>query len=106
MGLAPLGEFERAVLLAVLRLGSNAYGVSIQRELEARLQREVKLASISTTLNRLFEKRCVTFSMGDPTPQRGGRAKKFVQVTAAGVDALNRTREVSDVIWSLRPNES
>jgi DNA-binding PadR family transcriptional regulator len=104
MGLAPLSEFERAVLMAVLRL-ENSYGVTIQRELESRLEQPVKFGSIYNALARLAEKGFVSFRMGDPTPERGGRAKRFVHIEAPGLDALNRTREVAEAIWALQPTD-
>ena len=86
-----LGEFEHIVLLAVLRLNDQAYGVTVRREIEARTKREVSIGAIYATLDRLEAKGYVQSRAGDPTPERGGRSKRFFRVTARGVSAVNRT---------------
>ena len=86
-----LGEFEHMALLAVLRLDDQAYGVTIRREIESRAKREVSIGAIYATLDRLEAKGYVRSRAGDPTPERGGRSKRFFQVTAQGVSAVNRT---------------
>jgi DNA-binding PadR family transcriptional regulator len=101
--LRPIGDFECAVLLAVMRLGENAYGVAVQRELEHRLKRSVSFGAVYTTLNRLIDKDMVSAHLGDPTPERGGRAKKFFAVQPLGVKALQVTRRASDAMWAMRP---
>jgi DNA-binding PadR family transcriptional regulator len=83
-----LGEFEQIVLLAVLRLGDAAYGVTILTEIAARTGRNSSPGALYTTLHRMEDKGLVTFRDGSPTPERGGRAKRFVQVTREGRDAL------------------
>lgn len=83
-----LGEFEQIVLLAILRVGENAYGVSIRAEIEARTGRDPAPGALYTTLDRLEEKGFVSSRMGDPSPQRGGRAKRFFEVTSSGVEAV------------------
>jgi DNA-binding PadR family transcriptional regulator len=85
-----LGEFEQLILLAILRLGEQAYGVTIRAELADRARRTVTPGALYTALERLESKGLVTSRMGDPTPQRGGRAKRYVTVTAAGTQALAR----------------
>lgn len=85
-----LGEFEQLILLAILRLGDDAYGVTIRAELAKRAGRTVAPGALYTALERLEAKGVITSRMGDPTPQRGGRAKRYVTVTAAGVKALRR----------------
>ena len=85
-----LGEFEQLILLAILRLGDNAYGVTIRAELMERARRAVAPGALYTALERLETKGLLTSRMGDPTPQRGGRAKRYVTVTAAGIEALRR----------------
>lgn len=79
-----LGEFEQLVLLAILRAGREAYGIPIRDEIAARTGREVALGTVYKTLVRLEEKALVSSRTGDPTPQRGGRRKRFYAVTAAG----------------------
>ena len=86
-----LGEFEHVVLLAVLRLGDQAYGVTVRREILARTKREASIGAIYATLDRLEAKGYIESRTGDPTPERGGRAKRFFRVTARGVSAVSRT---------------
>ena len=86
-----LGEFEHIVLLAVLRLDDEAYGVTVRREIEARTKREVSIGAIYATLDRLEAKGYVRSRAGEPTPERGGRSKRYFRVTAQGVSAVNRT---------------
>lgn len=86
-----LGEFEHIVLLAVLRLDDEAYGVTVRREIEGRTKREVSIGAIYATLDRLEAKGYVRSRVGEPTPERGGRSKRFFRITAQGVSAVNRT---------------
>src|SRR5919107_4883164 len=86
-----LGEFEQLILLAVLRLRDDAYGVTIRAELADRAGRTVAPGALYTALERLENKGLITSRMSDPTPQRGGRAKRHVTVTAAGMEALTRS---------------
>ncbi|HEV2646852.1 MAG TPA: helix-turn-helix transcriptional regulator [Acidobacteriaceae bacterium] len=83
-----LGEFEQIVLLAILRLSDEAYGVTILAEIAARTGRNPTPGALYTTLHRMEAKHLVTFRDGSPTPERGGRAKRFVQVTREGRTAL------------------
>lgn len=85
-----LGEFEQLVLLAILRLGDDAYGMRIRQEIIT-AGRSVSLGAVYVTLERLEEKGCVSSSVGDPIPERGGRAKKYFQVRASGLLALKRS---------------
>src|SRR6185503_10173892 len=86
-----LGEFEQLILLAILRLRDDAYGVTIRAELAERAGRAVAPGALYTALDRLETKALITSRMSDPTPQRGGRAKRHVTVTAAGIAALTRS---------------
>jgi PadR family transcriptional regulator, regulatory protein PadR len=86
-----LGEFEHIVVLALLRLADQAYGAAVRKEIEARTNREVSIGAVYATLNRLETKGYVKSHLGDPTPERGGRSKRFFHVTAKGVAAVNRT---------------
>ena len=79
-----LGEFEQLVLLALMRLGTEAYGVAIRDEIEQRTGRNVALGAVYTTLLRLEDKKFVATRLGAPTPQRGGRRKKYYRPPAAG----------------------
>ena len=85
-----LGEFEQLILLAILRLRDDAYGVSIRAELANRAGRNVAPGALYTALERLETKGLITSRMSDPIPQRGGRARRHVTVTAAGMAALTR----------------
>ena len=85
-----LGELEQLILLAVLRLDDDAYGVTIRAELSKRAGRAVAPGALYTALERLETKGLVASRMGDPTPQRGGRAKRYVKVTSAGLESLKR----------------
>lgn len=89
-----LGEFEHIIVLALLRLQNRAYGVTVRREIEFRTKREVSIGAVYATLDRLETKGYVTSHRGDPTPERGGRSKRFFRVTAKGMTAVNRTQRV------------
>jgi DNA-binding PadR family transcriptional regulator len=88
-----LGRFEELLLLALVRLGETAYGVTIRREIAERTGRDVSFGAVYTTLERLARKGYVSSRMGDPTPERGGRAKKYFRIEAPGIRALERSRE-------------
>jgi len=87
-----LGEFEQVVLLAILRLKENAYGFTIGAEIAARTGRKPSAGALYATLDRLEGKGFVASRVGDPTPVRGGRAKRFFDVTGSGVDAVARAQ--------------
>jgi PadR family transcriptional regulator, regulatory protein PadR len=86
-----LGEFEHIILLALLRLDDRAYGVTVRQEIEFRTKREVSIGAVYATLDRLETKGYVKSRLGEPTAERGGRSKRFFQVTAKGVTAVSRT---------------
>ena len=90
-----LGGFEFMVLVALLRLGDQAYGVTIRQELETRTGRAVSIGAVYATLNRLEAKRYVKSRFGDPTPERGGRSKRFFRVTKPGEAAVKRSYEAT-----------
>jgi PadR family transcriptional regulator, regulatory protein PadR len=98
-----LGEMELMVLLALVRLGDDAYGVPISKELISLAGREVALGSIYAALDRLEEKAFVVSKLGEPTPERGGRAKRYFRVTRAGLKALRMTRTALTNLWSGVP---
>jgi DNA-binding PadR family transcriptional regulator len=93
------GEFEQLVLLAVIRLGDDAYGTMIRREIESQANRSVTVGALYSALNRLEEKGFLAGRLGDPTPERGGRAKRYYTVRAAGRAALRRSRLALDSMW-------
>lgn len=86
--MAALGELEQLILLAILRLGGTAYGVPIRAEIETRTGRRLTRGAIYTALARLERKGYLTGTMGEPTPTRGGKRKRFHSVTDVGMDAL------------------
>ena len=94
-----LGEFEQIVLLAVARLAGRGYGVSIRREIEDRTGREVSVGAVYATLDRLEQKGLLASWEGDPTPTRGGRAKRHFRVLPAGARALEDTRRMLGRMW-------
>jgi PadR family transcriptional regulator PadR len=86
-----LGELEQLVLLALLRLGDDAYGVAVQEEIAGRAGRKMSFGTVYKTLGRLETKGLLTTRVGEPTPERGGRRKKFFVINAAGRRELQRS---------------
>lgn len=86
-----LGEFEQTVLIALLRLGSNAYGATVRREIEERSGRKVSFSAVYATLDRMEEKGYVRSRVSDPLPQRGGRRRKYFLMQPPGARALSRS---------------
>lgn len=87
-----LGELEQLVLMAALRLDGDAYGASVLRELQNRSGRKVAPGALFATLDRLEDKGLIRSTLGDPTPGRGGKPKRFVTVTKRGIAALKDAR--------------
>ena len=98
-----LGEFELMVLLAVLHLRDEAYGVPLARDLERRRGREVSVGSVYAALERLELKGLVSSRLGESTPERGGRAKRYFRVTEEGLRSARETREVLQKLWRSLP---
>jgi len=94
-----LGEFEQMVLLAILRLGDGVYGVPIVDEIESRTGRSVARAAVYVTLRRLEKKGLVESWMGEPTEERGGKARRMVRVRPAGRRLVHESREAMDAMW-------
>jgi len=99
-----LGEFEYLLLTAAARLGEGAYGAAIRQEIEVATTRRCSIGALYTTLDRLEAKGLLATWMGDATPQRGGRAKRMVRVTAKGIQAASAfydavTRVSRGVSW-------
>ena len=94
-----MGEFEQLVLLAILRLDNRAYGMEIREEIEKQTGKDVSYGAVYTTLDRLGGKGWVAHDLGDPTPERGGRARKYFRVEPAGCAALRATRQTLEVMW-------
>ena len=98
-----LGNFELVVLLAVIRLGNEAYGVPISHAIEDTTGRDVALGSVYASLDRLEEKGFVSSTLGDPTPERGGRAKRYFCVTAKGVREAREAKQAFVALWRGLP---
>jgi DNA-binding PadR family transcriptional regulator len=94
-----LGGFEQAVLLAVAKLGSDAYGRAILKEVAIRLDRKVSAGAVYATLDRLEAKGLLSSRLAPGTPSRGGRSRRYYRLKAAGVNALNETRATLENLW-------
>lgn len=99
-----LGEFELMLLLAVIHLGDEAYGVPIARELESHRGRNVSVGSVYAALERLETKGLIISNLGDPTPERGGKAKRYFRVTREGLRQVRETRRVLTRLWQAIPD--
>jgi PadR family transcriptional regulator, regulatory protein PadR len=98
-----LTDFELMLLLAILRVGDGAYGVPIAREIETLGERTVMLAAVYTGLDRLEANGLLSSSVGSPTPERGGRAKRYFRVTPAGMKAVRQAKRAFTQLWSGVP---
>ena len=94
-----LGELEQMVLLAVHRLGEDAYGLSVSDELEETVGRAVSRGAMYVTLDRLEEKGLVTSRTGSSGSERGGRPRRLFTITEAGVEALQEARRAWQTLW-------
>ena len=94
-----LGEFEQLLLLAIVRLGDDAYGVTIRREIESRTGREVAIGALYTALVRLERKGFVRSTMSAPTAERGGRSRRHFRLKPPGAAALRQSRERLARMW-------
>jgi DNA-binding PadR family transcriptional regulator len=103
MGRDLLTDFELMILLAILRVGDEAYGVQIAREIETTGGRRVLLGAVYAALERLERNGLVASTMGEPTRERGGRAKRFFRVTARGLRAVRTTQQALVALWSGLP---
>ena len=94
-----LGTFEQAVLLAVIKLGDNAYGRVILKEVANRLDRDVAAGAVYATLDRLEDKELLSSCLAAGTASRGGRARRYYKLEAAGIAALNETKTTLEILW-------
>ena len=94
-----LGSFEQAVLLAILRLGDDAYGRAVMNEVQVRLERDVAAGAVHATLERLERKGLVASRLGPGTPIRAGRRERFYRIRPNGLRALNDARATVDTLW-------
>lgn len=99
-----LGEFEELVLLTIAALTDSAYSVAICDELEKHTGRKIRLGVVHAVLNRLEAKGYLNSSLGDPTQERGGKRKRFYELTSAGKVALLRAKELRDELWRIIPD--
>ncbi|MGH7460971.1 MAG: PadR family transcriptional regulator [Longimicrobiales bacterium] len=100
MATAQLGSLELTVLLTVARLGEEAYGLGIRRDVSARLDRDYSVGAVYTTLERLEEKGLVSSYKTEPLPTRGGRSRRQFKVTASGQRALRQAERVAKQMWA------
>ncbi|KYG72756.1 PadR family transcriptional regulator [Roseivirga echinicomitans] len=101
-----LGEFEELVLLTVLVLREEAYGVEIKRELEHRLKETLSVGSVQSALKRLEEKGYLDSEFGETTLKRGGKRKRIYTVTASGTKVLNEMKDIRTQLWNAIPQAS
>ena len=98
-----LGELELILLLTIIHLGDEAYGVPISREIEKYRERRVSVGSIYAALERLEKKGLLASSLGDPTPERGGKAKRYFRITSEGLQEVQETRHLLTKLWRKLP---
>lgn len=96
-----LGEFEELVLLTIAALGGDAYGVLIQKSIEERSNRSISIGALHSTISRLEEKGFLKSWVGGATKERGGRSKRYYEITQAGKRAVAETKSVRDELWIL-----
>ena len=95
--------YESIHLIAILRLGDEAYGVTIKEEISEMINREISYGTLYSYLDQLFKKNLVKKNIGDPTKERGGRRKIYYKLTASGVKALNTAHVLQKTIWEKVP---
>jgi PadR family transcriptional regulator, regulatory protein PadR len=96
-----LGEFEGLVLLTIAAIGEQAYGVSIQQDIELRCNRSISIGALHSTITRLEEKGFLKSWVGGATKERGGRSKRYYEVTQAGKKAVTETKSLRDELWAV-----
>ncbi|MBE1302321.1 MAG: PadR family transcriptional regulator [Alteromonadaceae bacterium] len=94
-----LGEFEHLLLLALMQLGGKSHGTLIRHNLKDLVNRDASIGALYATLERMEKKGYVTSSVGEPTAERGGRAKRYFEVTAEGKKLLKQTKKNLEVMW-------
>lgn len=95
-----LGEFEELVLLTIANLGAEAYGLALLRDINERANRNLSIGAMHSTLTRLEEKGFITSYLGEPTKERGGRRKRYFELTASAIAALNDMKSLRDELWT------
>lgn len=96
-----IGEFEELVLLTIAALDEDAYGVGIKEDIEKRTDRSISIGALHSTITRLEEKGLIKSWLGDPTQERGGRRKRYFQLTNLGKSALREMKALRDELWDL-----
>src|SRR6187401_2288435 len=96
-----IGEFEELVLLTIAALDEDAYGVSIKEDIEKRTDRSISIGALHSTITRLEEKGLIKSWLGDPTQERGGRRKRYFQLTNLGKVSLREMKALRDELWDL-----
>lgn len=106
MGNSSLGEFEEVVLLTVALLKDQAYGVLIKNEIQTRLKRSVSVGALQSALRRMERKGFIKSFLGDATPQRGGKRKRFFEITIQGKKMLSSVMDARISLWKASPELS
>jgi len=96
-----IGEFEELVLLTIAALDENAYGVALKEDIEQRTDRSISIGALHSTITRLEEKGFIKSWLGDPTQERGGRRKRYFELTNQGKVALRNVKALRDELWDL-----
>ncbi|MEO1051196.1 MAG: PadR family transcriptional regulator [Bacteroidota bacterium] len=94
-----IGEFEELVLLTIAGLGDDAYGVSVKQDIEQRTTRKISIGALHSTITRLEEKGFIKSWLGGSTQERGGRRKRYFELTTNGKEALHAIKELRDELW-------
>lgn len=98
-----LGEFEELVLLTIAALHEDAYGVAVKTEMENRLNRGISIGALQTAFKRLEDKGFISSYLGEPTQRRGGKRKRYYQISQMGVRTLQEIRDIRSQLWSAIP---
>ncbi len=98
-----LGEFEHIILLTIMRLKDEAYGVKVRQQIKELINRDVSIGALYATIDRLEKKSYITSRSGQPTPERGGRAKRYFTLTSSGLTVLEDTKRRLNILWHTLP---
>ena len=94
-----LGEFEHLVLLSIMQLGDDAYGVTVRRHLKEAIDRDVSIGALYATVERLEKKGLITSKKGETKPERGGKAKRYFNISQDGIRTLQDTKTKLEIMW-------
>ncbi len=98
-GQQQLGEFEHLLLLALMQLGGKSYGTKVRQKLQQLINRDTSIGALYATLERMEKKGFIVSELGEPTAERGGRAKRYFEVTAQGKALLRKTKSNLEAMW-------